>query len=73
MQFQNLIAILLASVTFAAAAPVEERQLNGALLCPLLGTPLCGVQCQLITQTTGQCAPNGYGPIVLSRVEERMC
>ncbi|KAI5359357.1 hypothetical protein Slin15195_G069850 [Septoria linicola] len=58
MHFSNIIAALVAFVTFTVAAPVEERQLNGALLCPLLGTPLCNVQCMLVTQTSGQCAPN---------------
>ncbi|KAF7188406.1 hypothetical protein HII31_10068 [Pseudocercospora fuligena] len=62
MQLQNLVAVLLAFVTFAVASPIvetREPQLNGALLCPLLGTPLCAPQCRLVTGADGQCAPNG--------------
>ncbi|CAK1356747.1 unnamed protein product [Cercospora beticola] len=58
MHFSALTSLLLVIATLSSAAPVEERQLNGALLCPLLGTPLCNVQCMLLTQTSGQCAPN---------------
>ncbi|KXT14849.1 hypothetical protein AC579_4084 [Pseudocercospora musae] len=62
MQLQNPVAVLLAWLTFAAASPIietREAQLDGALLCPLLGTPLCAPQCRLITGADGQCAPNG--------------
>ncbi|GAB7360310.1 hypothetical protein MBLNU230_g8067t1 [Neophaeotheca triangularis] len=44
---------------FAQAAPaptLEERQLG--LLCPLLGQPTCGLQCQLTKQISGQCRPD---------------
>lgn len=65
MQSKSFLAIVLAFITFAAASPiatpdeVEARQLN-QLLCPLLGTGLCSVQCQLRVQTTGLCAPDRY-------------
>ncbi|CZT25261.1 uncharacterized protein RCC_10990 [Ramularia collo-cygni] len=64
MQFRSFLAILLPFITFAAASPlatpddIEARQLNQLLLCPLLGTGLCSVQCQLKTSTAGQCSPD---------------
>ncbi|KAK4627245.1 hypothetical protein CLAFUW4_20041 [Fulvia fulva] len=57
----QLLTLFLTILTLATAAPtvdVEERQLNGVLLCPLTGSPTCELQCQLLTQTCGQCAPN---------------
>lgn len=63
MRSQPFLSVLLAFAALAAATPiataneVESRQLNG-LLCPLLGTPLCGLQCRLVTGADGQCAPD---------------
>jgi hypothetical protein len=53
-----MMSLALASPIQASKA-IEGRQLNG-LLCPLFGTPLCSVQCNLVTGADGLCAPDRF-------------
>lgn len=87
MFFQQTLLLTLTTLTLTLAvaipapapAPVAEslnepRQvLTKTLLCPLLGTPLCDAECQLLKQIGGQCAYDGWVFWSVNRTYPEIC